>query len=470
MDSFSDSINRINIKTDHRAFRFCTFGAMCLLTLFSIAVSVKNDIFRDAFYTVRIVSLISLFFLTVLSGYLLIGKKAAGIMSSFALFIINVYISVFFYSITGSLYGLPDYTRQIIVLSDLDYFFSITIFLTLWLYQKEFLEESAITRTVTVLISAGIVIYTAAIIINKFRPVLFLVTDAGLYSDTVEDHISFVIDLFCLVVLSAATLTSNLSRTLKLSFICCILSPILFSILSFNVDVPGSYVSLLGVLTIVFMMPIFLLFFNANDKLEKDILRYEKKQIELQVSAMISQMQPHFLYNSLAVIAALCEEDPKLAAKATNEFSDYLRENINFADKSNPISFSEELSHIKTYVWLEELRFPNKLNIEYDIQCLSFQVPALSIQPMVENAIKHGICKNKNGGTVRISSFETEEYYNVTVSDNGIGFDPSQSLDDGSRHLGIDNTRYRIREMVGGSLDIASSPGEGTTVTIKIPK
>ena len=75
-----------------------------------------------------------------------------------------------------------------------------------------------------------------------------------------------------------------------------------------------------------------------------------------------------------------------------------------FADKSNPISFSEELNHIKTCVWLEKLRFPNKLNVEYDISCPAFPVPALSVQPMVENAIKHGICKSRYGGTVRICS------------------------------------------------------------------
>ena len=149
---------------------------------------------------------------------------------------------------------------------------------------------------------------------------------------------------------------------------------------------------------------------------------------------------------------------------------EYLRENIDFADKSEPVSFSEELNHIKTYIWLEKLRFSNKLNIEFDISCTSFFVPALSVQPMVENAIKHGICKKKDGGTVRIGSFETAEHYIVSVADDGIGFDAAVHADDGRKHLGIENTRYRIREMVGGSLDIASSPGEGTTVTIKIPK
>ena len=458
------------IKTDNKTICFCVPGVMCLLTLFAIAVSVKNDIFRDSMYMVRIIDLISLVFLTLLSVYLVLRESFIGEIVYFALFLFNVFVAVFLSTLTGSVYGMPEYSRSIAALSDLSYFFSGTFFLTLWLYQKRFLEETAITRMVTVLIFTGVIVYSAAIVINRFRPVLFLVTDEGGYSDLVEDHISILIDLFCLISLSVATLFSKLSRTRKLSFICCIFSPVLFSVLSLNMDVLSKYSSIWGLLTMVFMMPICLMLFNANDELEKDNLRYEKEQVQLQVSAMISQMQPHFLYNSLSVIAALCEENPSLAAEATNAFSDYLRENINFADKSDPISFLEELNHIETYVWLEKLRFPNKLTVEYDIKCSSFPVPALSVQPIVENAIKHGICRTERGGTVKISSFEADERYIVSVCDDGTGFDAAENVDDGRKHLGIENTRYRIREMVGGSLDIESAPGNGTKVTITVPK
>ena len=240
--------------------------------------------------------------------------------------------------------------------------------------------------------------------------------------------------------------------------------------MSFNQELLSSNIYILGVLSATVLLPLCLIFHYAHNELEEDVVRKEKEQIQLQVSAMISQMQPHFLYNSLAVISALCEEDPHLAAEATNAFSSYLRENMDFADKRNPISFSEELNHIRTYVWLEKLRFPNKLNIEYDINSTAFPVPALSVQPMVENAIKHGICKSRSGGTVRICSIETDLFYIVTVSDDGIGFDVEETVDDGRQHLGIKNTRYRIREMTGGSLTIESTPGKGTTVKIRIPK
>lgn len=458
------------IKIDNKTIRLLVPVVMFFLTLFAITVSVKNDIFRDSMYMVRIVDLISLFFLTFLSGYLYFKDSHIGAMGHFTLFLFNLFVAVFFAALTGSVYSMPEHIRSIVVLSALSYFFSMTFFLTLWLYQKRFIEETVITRMVTVLISIGVIVYFIAIIVNIFRPVLFLVTDEGIYSEDIEDRISIFLDLFCLIALSVATLFSKLSRTRKLSFICCIFSPVLFSMLSLNLDILNRYVPLWGLVTVVFMMPICLIFFDANDELEKDNLRYEKEQVKLQVSAMISQMQPHFLYNSLAVIEALCEEDPGLAARAIGEFSEYLRENIDFADKSEPVSFSEELNHIKTYIWLEKLRFSNKLNIEFDISCTSFLVPALSVQPIVENAIKHGVCKKKDGGTVRISSFETGEHYIVSVVDDGTGFDITVYEDDGRKHLGIENTRYRIREMVGGSLTIESTPGKGTKVTIKIPK
>lgn len=450
---------------------FLTIGVMCSLSLFCIAILIKNGIFREgSAYVSQIANIFCLVFLTVLSGYLIVKKETAGVMRYFMLLILNLYIAVFFSAIIGIDYGSPDHIRRIVISSSVCYFFSVLIFLTLWLYQKQFIEESVITRTVTVFISAAIAIYAGAIILNLYRPVLFLVTDDGVYSDSVLDYISIFTDLFCIMSLCAATLFSKLSRTRKLSFMCCVFYPVLFSALSLNMDHPNRGVTVLGMLNIVVILPICLLFFNANDELEKDLLKREKEQTELQVSAMISQMQPHFLYNSLAVIAALCEEDPALAARATNAFSDYLRENIQFANKSHPISFSEELSHTKIYVWLEMLRFPNKLKVEYDIQCDSFPVPALSVQPMVENAIKHGICKSREGGTVSIRSLDTDQYYIVTVSDNGAGFDVSQPACDNREHLGIENTRYRLREMLGGSLDIVSAPGEGTTVTIRIPK
>ena len=459
-------------KKSHRTLRSVSFGIMCFLTLFCIAAAIWNGIFSNPQkFSLCIIYIIGLIFLTVLSGYLLARTdEIAGPKRYYALFLINTYTATFFSVLSMSMYNIPGHARQITFFGSVCYFFTMLIYLTLWLYQKHFLEESPVTRAVTVLIIITLVIYTSALIVNLFRPVIFMITEEGVFYSGVTDYFSVISGLFCLMLLSIATFSSKLGLSRKFSFLCCIFTPTLFGILSMNQEILSWGIYIWGIMSITLVLPLCLIFFNAHDELEKDVVMKEKEQTHLRISAMISQMQPHFLYNSLAIIAALCEEDPKLAARATNAFSDYLRENMDFADKSNPISFSEELKHIETYVWLEMLRFPNRLNMEYDIKCTSFPIPALSVQPMVENAIKHGICKNKSGGTVRLCSFETDQFYCVKVSDDGTGFDVQKKTDDNRQHLGIKNTRYRIREMLGGSLDIKSLPGEGTTVTIKIPK
>ena len=457
---------------NHKAVRAVLLGTMCFFTLLGIAVAFRNNVFRDSYLCLVVVTnIVGLIFLTLMSGYLLFRKKeTAGPMSYYMLFVLNIYIAALFSSLANSFYLVPDQVRLITILCTMCYFFSMGIYLTLWLYQKQFLEESASTRVVTVLISLTLAVYTASLIVNLFRPILFQVTRQGGFSDSVIDYSSIIAAFFCLILLCVATLTSNQSRNRKLSFLCCIFAPATFATLAVNQNVLNRSIYVWGLLCFIVLLPMGLYFFNTHDELENNVLRHEKEETQLRISAMISQMQPHFLYNSLAVIAALCEEDPKLASEATNAFSNYLRENMDFADRSSPISFSEELNHIKTYVWLEKLRFPNKLNVEYDINYTAFPVPALSVQPMVENAIKHGICKSKTGGTVRIGSSETDLFYIVTVHDDGTGFDVRKTIDDGRQHLGIKNSRYRIREMTGGSLDIASAPGKGTTVTIMIPK
>ena len=185
---------------------------------------------------------------------------------------------------------------------------------------------------------------------------------------------------------------------------------------------------------------------------------------------MVSQIQPHFLYNSLTSIAMLCTKDPKRARTATINFADYLRGNMNSLKERNPVPFKQELAHLKKYLMLEEMRFGDLLHIEYDIQCSDFLIPQLSVQPLVENAVKHGVGMKEDGGTVTISTRETDDSYLVEVRDDGVGFDPSVPKNDGRSHVGMENVRSRLKEMVNGRVEITSEPGKGTTAVIIIPK
>ena len=199
--------------------------------------------------------------------------------------------------------------------------------------------------------------------------------------------------------------------------------------------------------------------------------RIEKELYAAKVSVMVSQIQPHFMYNALTSIAMMCELDPKTAKEATITFAKYLRGNMDSLRQTAPVPFETELEHLKKYLYIEKLRFDDLLNVEYDIQAANFEVPLLSIQPLVENAVKHGVGMKEDGGTVKISTAETDTAFEVIVSDDGVGFDTSAPRqEDGRSHVGMDNTRKRLKDMCGAEIIITSEIGVGTTARVIIPK
>lgn len=189
------------------------------------------------------------------------------------------------------------------------------------------------------------------------------------------------------------------------------------------------------------------------------------------VQQMLSQIKPHFLHNALTLIIDLCDTDPQKAKEATVEFSRYLRGNMESIDRTGPISFEKELEHTKLYLDIEQMRFAGDLQVRYDIACTGFSLPALTVEPLAENAVRHGVREKPDGrGTVVIATRETPDGYEITVTDDGPGFDPDRLPEDGQMHVGIANVRERLRQIVDGSLEYRSAPGEGTAAIIRIPK
>ena len=199
---------------------------------------------------------------------------------------------------------------------------------------------------------------------------------------------------------------------------------------------------------------------------EKSIVEAELK--ESRVSIMLSQIQPHFIYNTLGTIERMCLKDPQKANELVRNFSLYLRGNFSELDSVVPIRFAEELKHVEYYVNIEKVRFPD-MNIEYDVETTEFVLPALSVQPLVENAIKHGLMRLETGGTVKIHSYEIPTHFCVEVTDDGVGFDTDAPIDE-KKHIGLRNIRGRLKAMVNGDLVLESKPGVGTKAMIMIPK
>ena len=187
------------------------------------------------------------------------------------------------------------------------------------------------------------------------------------------------------------------------------------------------------------------------------------------ISIMLSQIQPHFMHNMLTTIMYMCRTEPEEAEKTVGQFANYLRANMDSLTLKQCIQFETELKHVKTYWSLEEKRFGDKIRAVYDIQENSFMIPSLTIQPIVENAVKHGMRKGKQL-TVTIRTYSDVNNYYVEINDDGRGFDVNAFENDGKSHIGIKNVQQRLKMMCGGELMVNSVPDQGTDAVIKIPK
>lgn len=223
-------------------------------------------------------------------------------------------------------------------------------------------------------------------------------------------------------------------------------------------------------------LALFLFYFYVLSSRRNQYYVKERENAKIKIDMLMAQIQPHFLFNSLSVIKSVCKESPELAEQAIGEFAAYLRYNMNSLTREQMISFESELEHIRQYLALQKLRFGDDLQVKYDLTCTDFSIPTLSVQPLVENAVTHGIRRSESGrGTVTIATAEYPDHIEIVISDDGAGFDPTafeegaDAREGGKGSVGIRNVRARLMEMAGGQLIIKSNPGEGTTAKVILP-
>ena len=317
--------------------------------------------------------------------------------------------------------------------------------------------------------NAAATVYILAVIAAV---VLQFTTDLDLYATSQYMHMV----LAAATILIAALLLTEVKHNKQAVIILASWTPLVLSIL---IDAVNHYVHFTNVrfyhfgLAVTMLYQIVQLVFDLRKQYLASI-RYQQMQKELyeaKVGVMVSQIQPHFMYNALTSIAMMCTIDPETAQEATVTFAKYLRGNMDSLKQTKPVPFLQELEHLKKYLYIEKLRFGKKLNIAYDVQATAFVLPQLSIQPLVENAVKHGVGMKKQGGTVTIATRETETAFEVIISDDGVGFDTAApQKDDGRSHVGMENTQRRLRDMCGGEVKIESVIGQGTVATVILPK
>lgn len=324
----------------------------------------------------------------------------------------------------------------------------------------------------------GIITVALLGLINAVLFVLPIVTDILFYDTWIYWANS---QIFANVILAGCLIREFMLAKGKgrLFYICCILPLVAFSIDVVMIDL-GIWTS--GVSSICIFIAFFVVAMvmvlkiipnNINALAKAKELETEKKLLnaelaESRISTMMSQIRPHFIYNTLGSIEQLCELDPPKAGELVHNFAKYLRGNFGELDNPKPILMSQEMEHVRHYINIENVRFPD-MTFSFEMKSEDFRLPALTVQPIVENAIKHGLMKLQKGGSIRVVSYETEADYCISVEDDGVGFDTGKLFDD-KNHIGIRNIRDRLKVMVGGTLDIESTEGLGTKVLITIPK
>ena len=235
-----------------------------------------------------------------------------------------------------------------------------------------------------------------------------------------------------------------------------------------NIMIAGTEQSISYVMLPSILIIIALYWISSVLKTKRYIKALEKEQkvLEMKAESLTQQIKPHYIFNCLSSIQGAYQEDAHKGEKMLTVFSKHLRDNIE-SSTSKLVPFDEEIEGIVNYVELENLRREVKIELLLDLEATEFKLPPLSLEPFVENAIKHGKIDETNEGYVCISSFEEAKEYRILIEDNGVGFD-ADSINVG--RIGIKNVTERLDILCHGKVKVSSKIGEGTCVEITIPK
>ena len=210
-------------------------------------------------------------------------------------------------------------------------------------------------------------------------------------------------------------------------------------------------------------------FFYYQYEIDRSQTMTEHKIAQRRTVLLQEQMRPHFLFNSLATIQGLCEEDPGAAASGVGSLSGYLRKNIEGLSTVELVPFAHELEHIEDYVALSLMSSPRPYEVVYDLQVMNFLVPALTIQPLVEHAVAYGIRARKEGSMVLVSTELHGDYVRIVVEDNGESSDAGLSKQQKEHAQRIlDNVKQRLEAQCAGSLHVSRS-ADGTRAVVLVP-
>ena len=311
-------------------------------------------------------------------------------------------------------------------------------------------------------------VYCILVISGLFTEAFFFVTsDRKAHRGPWYSLMLLPIAAIMLLNLSAVIKRQKLfSRKIYLSFLIALLPTTFTVFVQLFIDV----FPLIDACVVLFALSMYA--FILSDQIERDLRRQREIAMQQQeiaqqrASIMVLQMRPHFIYNTMTSIYCLCSRDPEKAQQVIMDFTTYLRKNFTAVASASPIPFASELEHTKAYLDVELAQYAKSLSVDYDTPHTFFRLPPLTLQPIVENAVKHGRDPDASPFHVSIRTRKTDSGSEITVLDNGRGFDPDDNSDPG---IALKNIRQRLEMMCGGSLSITLNEGGGTVVTVTIP-
>jgi two-component system sensor histidine kinase ChiS len=207
----------------------------------------------------------------------------------------------------------------------------------------------------------------------------------------------------------------------------------------------------------------------------KKAAKQEEMLRRAEIRALQSQIRPHFLFNALSTISTLCRVNSEKARELLGDLSNYLRSGFSFQDNEEFVPLDTELGYVKSYLAIEAARFGERLRVSFDIRVKTpCRIPPLIIQPLVENAVRHGLLPKKEGGLIKVSARKQKGFLILQVEDDGLGI-PAEKvamlLSDSlpGAGVGVSNVNHRLKSIYGQELLMESQEGKGTVVTVKIP-
>ena len=312
------------------------------------------------------------------------------------------------------------------------------------------------------LIAALFFVYFVLLTITQFTKFIYYYTPDQVYHRGPWYPLLLVPSVLSMVVLFAAVLCrrAKLSHRQFAAFLIYIILPLIGMLLQM------AFFGLYMIMFCTTLAALFLYIFMLIDQVEQHV----RRQAELanqRTSIMVLQMRPHFIYNTLLSIYYLCQQDTKKAQQVILDFSSYLRQNFTAIVKEDTIPFTEELEHTRAYLAVEQVRFEDRLFVAFDTPFTRFRLPPLTLQPIVENTVKHGVDPELGPLQITIRPRELRHAAEITVTDNGPGCTRS---DDSEPHIALANIRERIALMCGGTLEIRPGEADGTVVIVTIPE